>query len=196
MKIILASSSPRRIELLKKLNLKFKVIPAEIDENIEEKDPIKHVLTLSKLKAQNVANKSIGDIIIAADTIVFYKQILGKPKSYVDAYKTLKNLSGKWHSVFTGVCIVFPKETISFYEKTDVKFKKLSNELIEFYLSTGEAFDKAGAYGIQGYGSILVEKIRGDFFNVMGLPISKLWDLLWDRGIINETKGKTNKRRT
>lgn len=192
MKIILASSSPRRIELLKRLNLNFKTIPAEIDENIDEKEPINHVLTLAELKAKEVFKKSEkGQVIIAADTIVYYKQIIGKPKDYNDAFKILKTLSGKWHSVYTGVFILFPNEAVSFYEKTDVKFKRLSDELIEFYLSSGEAFDKAGAYAIQGLGSILVEKISGDFYNVMGLPISKLWDLLWSRGIINEAKRKT-----
>jgi septum formation protein len=192
MKIILASSSPRRIELLKRLNLNFKTIPAEIDENIDEKEPINHVLTLAELKAKEVFKKSEkGQVIIAADTIVYYKQIIGKPKDYNDAFKMLKTLSGKWHSVYTGVFILFPNEAVSFYEKTDVKFKRLSDELIEFYLSSGEAFDKAGAYAIQGLGSILVEKISGDFYNVMGLPISKLWDLLWSRGIINEAKRKT-----
>lgn len=197
MGIILASSSPRRIELLKKLNLKFKIIPTKIDENIDEQEPVKHVLTLSELKAREVfKNNNENQIIIAADTIVYYKQILGKPKNYNDAFKMLKTLSGKWHSVYTGVFVVFPNETVSFYEKTDVKFKKLSDELIEFYLSSGEAFDKAGAYGIQGLGSVLVEKINGDFFNVMGLPISKLWDLLWSRGIINETKRKIDEKRS
>lgn len=192
MKIILASSSPRRIELLKRLKLNFKTIPAEIDENIDEKEPINHVLTLAELKAKEVFKKSEkGQVIIAADTIVYYKQIIGKPKDYNDAFKILKTLSGKWHSVYTGVFILFPNEAVSFYEKTDVKFKRLSNEIIEFYLSSGEAFDKAGAYAIQGLGSILVEKISGDFYNVMGLPISKLWDLLWSRGIINEAKRKT-----
>lgn len=192
MKIILASSSPRRIELLKRLKLNFKTIPAEIDENIDEKEPINHVLTLAELKAKEVFKKSEkGQVIIAADTIVYYKQIIGKPKDYNDAFKILKTLSGKWHSVYTGVFILFPNEAVSFYEKTDVKFKRLSDELIEFYLSSGEAFDKAGAYAIQGLGSILVEKISGDFYNVMGLPISKLWDLLWSRGIINEAKRKT-----
>lgn len=192
MKIILASSSPRRIELLKRLNLNFKTIPAEIDENIDEKEPINHVLTLAELKAKEVFKKSEkGQVIIAADTIVYYKQIIGKPKDYNDAFKMLKTLSGKWHSVYTGVFILFPNEAVSFYEKTDVKFKKLSNELIKFYLSSDEAYDKAGAYAIQGLGSILVEKISGDFYNVMGLPISKLWDLLWSRGIINEAKRKT-----
>jgi septum formation protein len=192
MKIILASSSPRRIELLKRLNLNFKTIPAEIDENIDEKEPINHVLTLAELKAKEVFKKSEkGQVIIAADTIVYYKQIIGKPKDYNDAFKILKTLSGKWHSVYTGVFILFPNEAVSFYEKTDVKFKRLSNEIIEFYLSSGEAYDKAGAYAIQGLGSILVEKISGDFYNVMGLPISKLWDLLWSRGIINEAKRKT-----
>ncbi|MBO8160961.1 MAG: septum formation protein Maf [Thermosipho sp. (in: Bacteria)] len=183
MKIVLASSSPRRSELLKRLNIPFEIRPSNIKEEIEEKDPKNHVLILSKLKAKSVERKQ-NEAIIAADTVVFYKSILGKPKDYSSAYEMLKNLSGKWHDVYTGVTLLIDNEEISFFEKTNVKFKQLSNELIEFYLKTGEPFDKAGAYGIQGFGSILVEKIIGDFYNVMGLPISKLWDILWNRGII------------
>ncbi|SHH30766.1 Maf family protein [Thermosipho atlanticus] len=195
MKIILASNSPRRIELLKKLQLQFKIQPPNIDEEINEKDPIKHVLTLSKLKAENVF-KDFNSIVIGADTIVFHKEIFGKPKDYLDAYNMLKSLSGTWHEVFTGVTILLKNESISFFERTKVKFKKLSDELIKYYLSTGEPFDKAGAYAIQGLGSILIEKIDGDFYNVMGLPISKLWDVLWNRGIISETKRKNFKQRS
>lgn len=191
MKIILASKSPRRIELLKLLKIDFEVIPSNIDENISEKDPKLLAEKLSYLKAMSIKKDGV---VLAADTVVTLdKEIFGKPRDYKDAFRMLKSLSGKWHAVITGVTIKFKDEVITFSEKTNVKFKNLSKELIEFYINTAKPFDKAGGYGIQELGSVLVEKIEGDYFNVVGLPISKVWDILWDRGIIDASKRKINK---
>jgi len=191
MKIILASKSPRRIELLKLLKIDFEVIPSNIDENISEKDPKLLAEKLSYLKAMSIKKDGV---VLAADTVVTLdKEIFGKPRDYKDAFRMLKSLSGKWHTVITGVTIKFIDEVITFSEKTNVKFKNLSKELIEFYINTAKPFDKAGGYGIQELGSVLVEKIEGDYFNVVGLPISKVWDILWDRGIIDASKRKINK---
>lgn len=191
MKIILASKSPRRIELLKLLKIDFEVIPSNIDENISEKDPKLLAEKLSYLKAMSIKKDGV---VLAADTVVTLdKEIFGKPRDYKDAFRMLKSLSGKWHTVITGVTIKFKDELITFSEKTNVKFKNLSKELIEFYINTAKPFDKAGGYGIQELGSVLVEKIEGDYFNVVGLPISKVWDILWDRGMIDASKGEINK---
>ncbi|ACJ74939.1 maf septum formation protein Maf [Thermosipho africanus TCF52B] len=191
MKIILASKSPRRIELLKLLKIDFEVIPSNIDENISEKDPKLLAEKLSYLKAMSIKKDGV---VLAADTVVTLdKEIFGKPRDYKDAFRMLKSLSGKWHTVITGVTIKFKDEVITFSEKTNVKFKNLSKELIEFYINTAKPFDKAGGYGIQELGSVLVEKIEGDYFNVVGLPISKVWDILWDRGMIDASKGEINK---
>jgi septum formation protein len=191
MKIILASKSPRRIELLKLLKIDFEVISSNIDENISEKDPKLLAEKLSYLKAMSIKKDGV---VLAADTVVTLdKEIFGKPRDYKDAFRMLKSLSGKWHTVITGVTIKFKDEVITFSEKTNVKFKNLSKELIEFYINTAKPFDKAGGYGIQELGSVLVEKIEGDYFNVVGLPISKVWDILWDRGMIDASKGKINK---
>ncbi|ABR30088.1 septum formation inhibitor Maf [Thermosipho melanesiensis] len=182
MDIILATSSPRRINLLKMLNIKFKTVAPRIKENINETDPEKLVKKLSKLKALSIKEKGI---IISADTIVYHNnKVLGKPKNLDNAFNMLKELSSKWHTVYTGVTIIEKDDIITFCEKTMVKFKKLSDELIRYYISTSKPLDKAGAYGIQELGAILVEKIEGDYYNVVGLPISRIWDILWDRRII------------
>ncbi|ONN27793.1 septum formation inhibitor Maf [Thermosipho affectus] len=190
MNLILATTSPRRIDIFKMLNITFKVIPPNINENINEKNPEELVKKLSLIKAKSIKEKGI---IIAADTIVYFNgKIFGKPKDYDEAYNMLKTLSANWHTVYTGVTILTENETITFCEKTNVKFKPLTDELIKYYINTSKPFDKAGAYGIQELGAILVEKIEGDFYNVMGFPISKVWDILWDRGIINASTGKTS----
>ncbi|MBB6062450.1 septum formation protein [Thermosipho japonicus] len=191
MKIILASKSPRRIELLKLLKIDFEVIPSNLDENIKERDPKLLAEKLSYLKAMSIKKDGV---VLAADTVVtLNKEIFGKPRDYKEAFRMLKSLSGKWHTVITGVTIKFKDEVITFSEKTNVKFKNLSKGLIEFYINTAKPFDKAGGYGIQELGSVLVEKIEGDYFNIVGLPISKVWDILWDRGIIDASKGEINK---
>ncbi|MCC8073216.1 MAG: Maf family protein [Clostridiales bacterium] len=176
--LILASKSPRRRELLKLITDDFTVKSADVDETLP-KDilPDKAVEYLSKIKAQPFKNNT--DTIIGADTVVALDNIiLGKPKDESDAFTMLKMLSGREHGVFTGVTVITPSSTKTFSVLTKVKFFKLSDSEINDYISTGEPMDKAGAYGIQGKGSLLVEKIDGDYFNVVGLPVSKLNQIL------------------
>lgn len=172
--IILASKSPRRKELLSLITENFVIKSAEVDESLPKGiQPDKAVEYLSKIKAEPFRNDE--DIIIGADTVVSIDGvILGKPKDRSNAFKMLKMLSGKYHSVFTGVTIIKPDSTKTFSVETRVKFFDLTDREINDYLDTGEPFDKAGAYGIQGKGSLLVEKIDGDYFNVVGLPVSTL----------------------
>lgn len=172
--IILASQSPRRQELLKLITNDFEIKVSNVDETLPSGiSPKDAVLYLSKIKAEPFKNGS--DIIIGADTVVALDgKILGKPKNDENAREMLKFLSGKAHSVFTGVTLIKGDITRSFSVETKVKFFDLTDEEIDEYIKTGEPVDKAGAYGIQGYGSLLVEKIDGDYFNVVGLPVSKL----------------------
>lgn len=182
-KIILASSSPRRIELLKKYNLNPTVVKAEIQERISEgESPEQIAMALAFEKAFSVSSKfNDGEIIIGADTIVVFKdEILGKPKDKDDAFRMLKTLSGNEHSVITGICVIKANINLKVidYQKTLVKFRKLTDDKILNYIHTNEPMDKAGAYGIQGFGEILIEKIDGCYSNVVGLPIGKLDDIL------------------
>lgn len=172
--IILASQSPRRQELLKLITNDFEIKVSNVDETLPSGiSPKDAVLYLSKIKAEPFKNDR--DIIIGADTVVALDgKILGKPKNDENAREMLKFLSGKAHSVFTGVTLIKGDITRSFSVETKVKFFDLTDEEIDEYIKTGEPADKAGAYGIQGYGSLLVEKIDGDYFNVVGLPVSKL----------------------
>lgn len=172
--IILASQSPRRQELLKLITSDFEIKVSNVDETLPDKImPKEAVMYLSKIKAEPFAD---GDnIVIGADTVVALDgKILGKPKNEENAREMLKFLSGRTHSVFTGVTLANNKKTATFAVETKVKFFELTNEEIDAYIKTKEPFDKAGAYGIQGYGSLLVEKIDGDYFNVVGLPVSTL----------------------
>lgn len=172
--IILASQSPRRQELLKLITNDFEIKVSNVDETLPSGiSPKDAVLYLSKIKAEPFKNDS--DTIIGADTVVALDgKILGKPKNDENAREMLKFLSGKAHSVFTGVTLIKGDIKRSFAVETKVKFFDLTDEEIDEYIKTGEPADKAGAYGIQGYGSLLVEKIDGDYFNVVGLPVSKL----------------------
>lgn len=182
--IILASGSPRRQEILKNIGLSFRVKKSDADESMEDGiAPSLSAMKLSLLKATDVAkNEGSDSLVIGADTIVVSPdgEILGKPKNEDDAKKMLKMLSGKKHSVITGVSVMrtFDAKATSFFVSTDVYFKELTETEIMWYLATKEPFDKAGAYGIQGLGAILIEKIEGDYFNVVGLPVSKLVDVL------------------
>ncbi len=172
--IILASKSPRRRELLSLITEDFTIKTADVDESLPDNiQPDKAVEYLSKIKAEPFKNDA--DTIIGADTVVAVDGIiLGKPKDRNDAYNMLKMLSGRYHSVFTGVTIIKPDSTVTFSVETRVKFFNLTDDEINNYISTDEPYDKAGGYGIQGKGSLLVEKIDGDYFNVVGLPISTL----------------------
>lgn len=182
MKIILASGSPRRKEMLERFNLDPVIIKSNIVEKIDiGQEPIQIAMSLAFEKAHQVSNSFRDDIVIGADTIVVSEGvILGKPKDEEDAFKMLKSLSSKTHEVITGICIIDQSNDLKFvdYESTKVKFKPLSDRLIRSYLYTGEYKDKAGSYAIQGKGAVLVEKINGCYSNVVGLPLSKLDYLL------------------
>lgn len=172
--IILASKSPRRKELLSFITTDFTVKSADVDETLPQGiTPDKAVEYLSKIKAEPLKNEN--DIVIGADTVVALDgKILGKPRDEADAFATLRMLSGREHSVFTGVSVIKGEKIETFSVQTKVKMFELTDEEIEEYIATAEPFDKAGSYGIQGKGSLLVEKIDGDYFNVVGLPISRL----------------------
>ncbi|HHY80685.1 MAG TPA: septum formation protein Maf [Thermoanaerobacter sp.] len=182
MKIVLASKSPRRRELLSNLGLDFEVIESNVEEFSNEKHPSRYVMDLSFNKAMLVAKKLKEEaIVIGADTIVVIEdKVLGKPKDRDEAYIMLKSLQGRVHTVYTGITIVRTKDFkyVSDFEETKVWIKKLQDEEIFNYIDTGECYDKAGAYAIQGLGALIVEKIVGDYFNVVGLPNSKLFDIL------------------
>jgi len=186
-KIVLASASPRRKELMEKTGLKFEVDPVETDENVESgKNPHEIVREISLQKAMSVSGKHRDAVIIAADTIGFLNgQIIGKPHNPDEARKILQLLSGKSHIVITGFTIIDSSnnKTVSQSVETKVYIKKLSQQEIDAYISTGEPLDKAGAYGIQGLGSVIVEKIEGDYYNVVGLPLHALSEALKAFGI-------------
>lgn len=172
--IILASQSPRRRELFRYITENFKAVSSDVDESLPQGiSPSDAVLHLSKIKAEPFRNDD--DIVIGADTVVALDgTILGKPQDDDDAVKMLKSLSGREHSVFTGVTILSKDKEKSFFVETRVKFFPLRDEDISAYIETREHVDKAGAYGIQGFGSLFAEKIDGDYFNVVGLPVSRL----------------------
>ncbi|MCR4417402.1 MAG: Maf family protein [Ignavibacteria bacterium] len=179
---ILASQSPRRKQLLNLLGLSFKVFHPEIEENHRGEKPLTYAKKLAQEKAE-IANKKFKDrIIIAADTIVVLdNQILEKPKSKADAKRMLKTLSGRTHIVYTAVCVInqLNGKKIIDYEKTFVTFRKLSSAEIDEYVETGSCMDKAGAYGIQDdLGAVFVSKVNGCYYNVVGLPLQKLYLIL------------------
>ncbi len=188
-KLILASQSPRRKQLLEQLGLKIMIAPASIDEsNVSTQVPDLHVKELASLKARDIGKSSPDSWVIGADTIVVIKnQILGKPSSREEAVSMLCTLSGKEHHVYTGFCITCTsKQTeITKAVKTTVKFKKLSEAEINWYADTGEPFDKAGAYGVQGIGAFLVREIKGSYSNVVGLPVCEVFETLTNLNLIN-----------
>ena len=181
-RIILASSSPRRKEMLERLNLNPIIVQSDIEEKLNPGETPEQIsMSLAFSKSLEVSYDYKNDIVIGADTIVVFKgEILGKPKDDNDAYRMLKMLSGNVHEVITGISIIKADLNIKVvdYEITKVKFKELSSDRIIRYISTKEPNDKAGSYGIQDLGAILVEKIDGCYFNVVGLPLSKLDNLL------------------
>lgn len=185
-KIFLASASPRRAELLTALGIDFTVCAPEADENsIDQNIPTGlYVQELALLKASAAAQKLLDEtdaLIIAADTVVCIEdEILGKPQDREDAKRMLNALSGRTHDVYTGFCVMRVSDgfTVCDHTCTHVKFLPLTDEKIDGYIRTGEPMDKAGAYGIQGFGATLVEKIDGDYFTVVGLPVAALTTLL------------------
>lgn len=177
MRIILASNSPRRKEILSHLKIPYEVISSDYEESEKVSDPYKLAMLFAQNKAENVAKKIKDEaLVIGADTIVYKNEIMGKPKDRYDAVEMLKKLSASTHSVITGISVIkTPKMIIATdYEETLVKFKKLTLDEINAYVDSGEPMDKAGAYAIQGLGSLLVERIEGCYFNVVGLPVYKL----------------------
>lgn len=185
--MILASASPRRAELLRQIGLVFLTIPSTFqEETLLETDPAQLVMALALSKAKQVAEGISAGLVIGADTMVFLEdRVLGKPSGMEEAVRMLAQLSGKTHQVFTGIALIeVPggKRRVD-YEMTRVKFRSLSMSEIQAYASTQEPFDKAGAYGIQGKGAVLVEAIHGCYFNVVGLPIAKLVMMLQDFGV-------------
>ncbi len=174
--IILASASPRRKELLKLIFENFKVCVSDVDESLPTGiSTEKAAEYLAELKAYNIARQNPDSCVIGADTIVLAdKKILGKPKNPKEARLMLESLSGKAHKVITGCAAFCSGKKIAFSVSTDVEFYKLSNQEIEEYIISGEPFDKAGGYGIQSKGALFVKGIKGDYFNVVGLPVAEL----------------------
>ena len=185
--LILASASPRRFELLSLLEVPFKVKYIEVDEsNIFGEIPEEKVCNIAMAKGLPVAEKYQDAIVISADTIVFLnEEPLYKPIDNQMAIQYLKKLSGNIHTVYTGVSIFHSGKCHTFFEQTNVQFHPLSDEWIHCYVESGEGADKAGGYGIQGAGSFFVEKIVGDYHNVVGLPIGKLFKELESLGLIS-----------
>ena len=169
--IVLASGSPRRSELLARMGLSFIVDASNADERCEGDAPEK-VRILSHRKAQAVAAKFPDAIVLAADTVVDCGGILEKPADELEAFQMLRRLSGRWHDVYTGVCVICQGEAHSGVERTRVHFVELADEDIRRYIQTGESMDKAGAYGIQGMAGMFIDRIEGCPHNVMGLPMA------------------------
>jgi len=186
-KIILASSSPRRKELLELTGLRFRTDAVDYQERMDsDLEPHRLARFLSREKAKTAARRYDDAIIIAADTFIVFKgRVLGKPRTRTEALKMLELLNGKAHSVITGFTIIDAsnRRTLSRTVETKVWFKTLTRDEIASYVRTGEPLDKAGAYGIQGLGSVIVKKIEGDCFNVVGLPLSALMDSLKRFGV-------------
>lgn len=181
-RVVLASNSPRRKELMQLLCENFEVLPSDVDETVPEDVAAGFTDTaidmpefLAKLKAEDVAKKAPDAVVIGCDTVVSIDDIiLGKPASHDDAKRMLELLSGRTHRVVSGVCIIYRGKTAEFACETKVRFRQLSHREIEEYIAGGEAYDKAGAYGIQGDGALFSTGIDGDFFNVVGFPVSEI----------------------
>jgi septum formation protein len=189
--LILASKSPRRQYLLEQAGLSFSVIPSDIDETTVPLSPPEiYVRVLSEAKAESIAKKYPEKWVIGADTIVLKDgAVLGKPGSIDEARSMLKQLSGQAHQVFTGYSIICKSKDRKFSEtvQTEVLFKNLADEEIEWYIHTKEPFDKAGAYAIQGLGSFLVKRINGSYTNVVGLPVCEVIEFLIKEGVVGLT---------
>ena len=174
-KIILASSSPRRKELLEQIGLDFKVIKSKYEENLNfTSNPSAYVKYLARNKALKVASLNHNSLVIGADTIIFFdNKVFGKPKTENQAFITLQKLSGKTHRVITGVSLLHLEKEIdiNFYQSTKVTIQKLKEDEIEYYIKNHNVLDKAGGYGIQGYFAIHIKEIKGCYFNIMGFPL-------------------------
>ena len=183
MELILASASPRRKELLEKIGLPFTVQPAKGEERITQKSPAAVVMELSRQKAEEIAAAQTGDcIIIGADTVVAKgEKIMGKPKDAADAKQMLRSIADDCHQVYTGVTLIRTgahPQSVTFQEKTDVCLYPISDAELDAYIASGDPMDKAGAYGMQGDFAIYVKRIAGDYYNVVGLPIGRVYQEL------------------
>ena len=180
-RFLLASKSPRRADLLRLIGVRFETAVSFVNEDNEKNlSPGEHVTELAGKKALSIAAQVEEGSVLGADTIVVLEgAILGKPESRQHAIEMLRLLSGKWHEVFTGIALVSVdrRTMLSSYERTRVKVKELTSLEIESYVDSGEPMDKAGSYGIQGLGAIFIERVDGCYFNVMGLPVSKLYSM-------------------
>ena len=184
-KVILASGSPRRRQLLELIGIPHEVRPSNIDETMRPREaPRRHAERLAREKASAIATREPDVVTIAADTIVVVnRQVLGKPRDIADAKRMLSMLSGREHTVITAVAVARGRKLRSAIEEVKVKFRRLRDDEIDAYIATDEPMDKAGAYGIQGYGATIVECVDGDYFAVMGLPLARLVTLLRDLGV-------------
>lgn len=193
--IILASGSPRRKEILEQVGIPFTVQASNKEEVITENEPVNIVKGLASMKANDIAEKAkINDVIIGCDTIVAYNnQIMGKPKSEEDAKRMLQLLQNDVHEVYTGVSVIIKMETddgsvcdkeINFAVETKVYVNAMNEAQIESYVATKEPMDKAGAYAVQGKFAVHIKKLDGDYYNVVGLPISRLYDVLLEEGVL------------
>ena len=180
-KIVLASASPRRAELLKQIGVEFELATGNVQERPHpDEAPPDYITRLARAKVVAVARQREAGLIIGADTIVVLDgQLLGKPQDAADAERMLKSLSGRWHAVMTGVALydVASRQEVADFDKTLVKFARLTNLEIGWYIKTGEPMDKAGAYGIQGLGGLFVDEIAGNYYNVVGLPLPLVYRL-------------------
>ncbi|KUO69155.1 MAG: hypothetical protein APF77_23505 [Clostridia bacterium BRH_c25] len=186
MRIILASNSPRRKELLSQIGVAFEVMPSEFEEQMIELPPPELAEYFAYMKAKDVAASIHTEaLVIGSDTVVCLDEIMGKPEDREDAFNMLRKLSGKAHMVISGLSIINTAtgESLTGHESTMVKIKELSSAEITAYVNTGEPVDKAGAYAIQGMASLFVEKIEGDYFNVVGLPLFRLGKMLEHFGV-------------
>ena len=181
-KLILASASPRRAEILLSVGWPFEALAAHIDESREEGEMADaYVQRIARVKAEAAAVRCPGSLVLGADTVVVIDdQILGKPRDEDDARRMLRTLSGRWHQVLTGVALVndVTGQSRVAHEVTVVRFAEMSDEEINWYVATGEPMDKAGAYAIHGHGALFIKEIRGDYFNVVGLPVRLLYRLI------------------
>ncbi|HKR09092.1 MAG TPA: Maf family protein [Gemmatimonadaceae bacterium] len=184
-KVVLASGSPRRRQLLELIGIEHEVLPSNIDETLRPREtPRRHAERLAREKASAIATREPGKITIAADTIVVInRKVLGKPRDKDDAKRMLSMLSGREHTVITAVAVARGRKLRSAVEEVRVKFRRLREDEIDAYIATGEPMDKAGAYGIQGFGATIVDCVNGDYFAVMGLPLARLVTLLRDLGV-------------
>ena len=187
MDIILASKSPRRRALLEQMGVRdFRIVTPDIDEHMDrDLPPAELVRQISLEKAQAVAAQADpNSVVIAADTVVARDGVvLGKPADKEEAFRMLSLLSGNRHQVYTGLTVLRGEQVFSQWEETAVTFRSLTAEEIEAYIATGEPMDKAGAYGIQGYGALFIQGISGDYYNVMGLPVCRLGQILGQLGM-------------